>query len=88
MPEELSSSVIAAIDQYDQMFALQEIIELCIEQFDEPEEKIQARVPLLLRMYLSALSYNFDELRTELERIRRYAIAAQTDPPAQPLSES
>lgn len=79
MSEDLAVCVVAALDQYDAMFDLQEIIELCLEQFDEPVEKTQARVPLLLKMYLSALSYHFDELQTELQRIRHLVCKQQAE---------
>ena len=78
MSEDLAVCVIAALDQCSAMFELQEIIELCLEQFDEPVEKTQARVPLLLKMYLSALSYHFDELQTELARIRQHIVTSSS----------
>lgn len=70
MRESLAVLAVRASDALQRLLALQELLQICLEQFDNPTEKTQERVDLLLSIYLSQVELHFDELRLMLQKIR------------------
>ena len=75
MPEKLISLALAALDEFDNLEKLQDLLELCLEQLEAtPQEKNQ-RVELLITSHLSLASLHLNELGTYLDNIRGEVIA-------------
>lgn len=68
--ESLAILAVRASDALQRLLALQELLLICLEQFDNPTEKTQERVDLLISLYLSNSELHFDELRIRLQQIR------------------
>lgn len=66
----LTSLVIAALDELGRLEALLELVELAIDQL-ETRDKFQIRLELLLSSYLANASNHMDELETHLENARK-----------------
>lgn len=75
MPENLMFLTIRALDEFNHIQELQEILEICLEQLDGPIDKQPLRTGLLVTLYQFAMSYHLDELKTALEGLRRALIA-------------
>lgn len=70
MPRTLMSLTISALDEFGHIRQLQQILEICLEQFDNPSDKTLDRVDLLITLYMSGMELRLDELRTSLERLQ------------------
>lgn len=81
MSTSLNSLVIAAIDDLNWILSLQKLLEIGLEQFDQPPEKTQERIDLLLRCYFSQVKPHFEDLKRQLEIIRQEAATLVTEPP-------
>lgn len=63
------------MDEHARMKYLRELLDICLEQFDEPDEKTQLRAELLINCYLSQAELHLDELKAVLVQIQRQATA-------------
>lgn len=79
--KQLSSLTIQASNEYVWVYELQEILKICLEQLDNPSEKTQDRVGLLIQLYLSAVDCHLDELNATLEDLRQ--LVGATPPPSE-----
>lgn len=70
MARNLSSLIIDALDELDRIETLQDLLEIYLEQGEEPLEKRAARAELLVSSYLCQTEPHFDGLKLLLERIR------------------
>lgn len=77
----LSSLTIQATNEYAWVCELQEVLKIVQEQLDNPSEKTQIRVGLLIDLYLSAMDLHLDELRIALEDLRK--MVGATPPPSE-----
>jgi hypothetical protein len=71
MPKSLMSLTISALDEFNHIANLQQLLEICLEEFDYPTEKTQFRVDLLISLYLPKVELHPEELKFSLERIRQ-----------------
>lgn len=74
MPKSLISLTIAAQDELARLANLQELLKICLEQFDNPNTRSQRRVDMMLALYLSAVDMHFNHLESYLERIKRHLV--------------
>ncbi len=70
MSRSLMTLAIAALDDLARILTLQQLLEISLEQFDDPTEKTEQRVDMLLSCYLSQVEPHFEDLKFSLERIR------------------
>lgn len=70
MAENLSSLAIGIFDHVDGIRSLQELLRLCQEEMDSPDEKSRLRVGLLLDSYLARTDYHLDELSWRIEKLK------------------
>lgn len=71
MTQTLMSLTISALDEFERIHKLQEILEICLEQFDNRSDKTLDRADLLISLYISAMELHLDELRGSLEELRQ-----------------
>lgn len=71
MSQELASLAITALDDLQAMSRLQELLEICLEELDQPTEKSYLRLELLLDCYQASMMLYLDELKVSLEGMRR-----------------
>lgn len=70
MAENLSESIMAVLDHINGIKSLQELLRLCQEELDNPDDKAQLqRIGLLLDSYASRIEYHFDELNCEAKNL-------------------
>lgn len=74
MPKNLASLIIGAIDEFDRICNLQRILEICSEEFHNPDDNASERVQLLISLYQSDMELRLDELRVCLKKIQQLAI--------------
>lgn len=70
MSQNLMSLAIGASDDLSRLLDLQELLRIALEQFDNPSEKTNQRVDLLLSTYLCQVEPWLDNLELGLQRIR------------------
>lgn len=70
MSRTLISLAISALDELDRVQNLQELLEICLDQYDFPTEKTKARVELLLTVYLKFSEQHLEQLKINLEQLR------------------
>ena len=68
---ELSRSITAATDAFNQVVSLQELLKISLDIAGQSAEKRQERTELLLICYLDQVKPYLEELRQELEEIRQ-----------------
>lgn len=73
MSQELTKLANAALDDFYAISRLQELLEISIEQLDQPTENIYLRLELLIDSYQAYMALYLDELKSSLERIRNHA---------------
>ena len=74
---ELNRSITMAVDASDEIISLQELLEIALEQIDHPKKECrQSRTVLLLMCYLDRVKPHLEELRQELQEIRRLVAGA------------
>lgn len=73
MSQELMSLAISALDSFNVISKLQELIEISIEQLDQPTDKAHLRLELLLECYQTSMMSEIDELKVNLEDIQNHA---------------
>lgn len=71
MSQELASLAVTALDDLQAMSRLQELLEICLEELDQPTEKSYLRLELLLDCYRASMMLHLDELKVSLEGMRR-----------------
>ena len=80
------SMVICVIDHIHQIELRRELIELCCEELDNPDEKSTTRIGLLLDSYLAQTEHHFDELKCYTRHLQSELIKLrQAISPDQPL---
>jgi len=75
MPQTLMGLTISALDEFEYIRTFQEVLEICLEQLDNPLDKTLDRVNLLITCYMAGIELHLDELRTSLENLRKQLIA-------------
>lgn len=71
MPENLMVLLIRLQDELNRLFVLLQVLEIALEQIDQPDEKTMSRIDLLISLYLPQAEYRFDELKYITDRIKR-----------------
>ena len=61
----------AALDEFDWIVRLQELLRICLEQFNHPTDKTPLRVELLISIYLSNMDGAIEQLESHLGNIKR-----------------
>lgn len=85
----LISLAISALDEFEYLRTFQEVLEICLEQLDNPSGKTLERVHLLITCYMTGVDLHLDELRASLEALRWQLIAdSASDQPIPPPSPS
>ena len=69
MPKKLVKLAIASSDELSRLESLQQLIEICIEQFNNPSESTSDRVDLLLSLYRFHAKVHLRELADRLQEI-------------------
>lgn len=69
MREKLISLALAALDEFDNLEKLQDLLELCQDQLEATPQEKNKRVELLILSYLSLASLHLNELGTYLDTI-------------------
>lgn len=70
MSKNLVTLTLSALDDIGRLTELKQVLELCLEQFDNPTEYTQTRVELLISFCLTQLDLHLDELKNHLEVMR------------------
>ena len=71
----LAGSIIGAIDEYERIRNLQQILEIGLENLlDTPTEASKSSGELLFSLYKADMELRLDELRVHLQRIRQLVI--------------
>lgn len=83
--QNLLSLTIAALDELDRFRALQEVINVSLDQLDTTD-RTQQRVETLLNCYLADAELRFDELHTHLSNIRKLIAPPPPPIPQPPVS--
>lgn len=68
-PKPLAVLAIRALDEFDALFRLQQLIELALDQLDDCSDQARDKAALLLQCYQSEMSLHADELKDRLRRI-------------------
>ncbi len=76
--ENLSLSVTAGLDAFNQVVNLQELLEISLEQATTSPEKRQSRTELLTICYLHQVKPFLEELSQELKEMRQEIDIAKT----------
>ncbi len=71
MTQDLMILLIRLQDELNRLFALLQVLEIALEQLDQPDGKTLSRVDLLISLYLPQAEYHFDELKYTTDRIRQ-----------------
>lgn len=74
MPKSLRSLTIAAQDELARVANLQEVLEICLEQFEDPSAKTLDRVYTMISLYVNAMSMHINHLESYLGRIRQHLV--------------
>lgn len=71
MPRNLAGSIIGALDEFERIRALQQILEIGLENLlDNPTEDSKRSGELLFSLYKSDMELRLDELRVHLQAIK------------------
>lgn len=70
-PEQLVRLTIASMDELARLNSLQQLLKICLEQFDNPGEESFERADLLISLYVFHAEAHLRELATQLEEIRK-----------------
>lgn len=70
MPKNLHTLVAEAVEHFDKLAKIQQLLVICIEELEEHSEESQSRVKFLLELCLSHADVHFDELGLALIRIQ------------------
>lgn len=65
----LAVLVIRALDEFDALFRLQQLIELALDQLDDCSDQARDKTALLLQCYQTEMRLHADELKDRLRRI-------------------
>lgn len=71
MPKNLMSLAISAMDEFDRIANLQDLLQICLDQGEEPLEKRACRTELLIVSYLNQVEQHMEGLQNTLEAIRQ-----------------
>lgn len=71
MTRDLMILLVQLQDELNRLFALLQLLELALEQFDQPNEKSVLRADLLITLYLAQAEYHFDETKFVTNQIRQ-----------------
>lgn len=71
MPNNLTSCLIAALDEFEYLKTLQESLELAFEQLDDLSEKPQQRLEFVLSAYRAEQEAHLHELETHLNNLQK-----------------
>lgn len=66
----LSRLAIAVIDEFEWVIRLQELLRLCQDELDNPGERSQLRLELLIDSYLSQVECHIEELEWRLKSLQ------------------
>ena len=75
----LASLVIGALDEFENLRSQQQVLEVIIDLFHNPDENLATRAGLLLDMYRSAVDNQLDELRVSLEGIHKLVVGSKLE---------
>lgn len=71
MPKNLANLIIKAIEDLDRIRGLQQILEICSNEFYSGDENAYDRVQLLISLYQGAFQSPFEHLKDCLEEIQQ-----------------
>lgn len=71
MTRDLTILLIRLEDELNRLFVLQQVLQIALEQFNDPDEKTMVRADLLIDLYLAQAEYYFDELKAVTSQIRQ-----------------
>lgn len=75
MTRNLSSSVTGALEEFERIRGLQQILEIALESFlDDPTEESKRSGELLFSLYRSDMELRLDELRIHLQALRQLVV--------------
>lgn len=63
MPKDLTTLVVRAIDEFEQLAKLEELLNICFEQLQEHSDKTQIRIEFLLELCLPYANLHFGEMK-------------------------
>lgn len=65
----LASLAIEALDEFERLRSLQQVLEVILDLFHNPNENLILRAELLLDMYRASVDNHLDEMRVCLEAL-------------------
>lgn len=71
MPKNLMSLAISAMDEFHRIANLQQLLQICLEQENEPLQKRACRTELLIVSYLNQVEQHMKDLEDTLDSIRQ-----------------
>lgn len=72
MPKDLNILVAEAVNEFNQLVKIEELLAICFEELEERSEKSQIRAEFLLELCLPYANLHFGELRLALDRIQKF----------------
>lgn len=74
MPNNLVNLLTSASFEFLELKKLQDVLEICLEELNEPVDSTQLRVEMLIELYLPMARLRLEELEIALERIQELTV--------------